>query len=261
MKLADYQLQRKVLEENSPRRRLLCPQCVQPEFSCYCSHIQKFDPQVQFVILIHPIEVRRRIATGRMSHLCLENSILVSGQDFSDNPVVNAVLNDPENQPMILYPGKLSKNLSEMTAEQRASTFTPLKKPVIFVIDGTWATAKKTIRQSRNLQNIPRICFSPDKPSRFRVRKQPLPGYYSTIEAIHQTLELLGTGSDRKHDNLLHVFDRMVERQLSFIDRAHKNPELCTYRRDRNRLAAFNTLGYALPYDLETKTDLRSSAK
>lgn len=237
MKLADYQLQRKLREENSPRRRLLCSQCIQPEFSCYCPHIQRFDPKIQFVILIHPIEVRRRIATGRMSHLCLENSTLVSGQDFTQNEIVNAILNDPQNQPVILYPGVNSTNLSDMNIEQRSNIFSTDKKPVIFVIDGTWATARKTVRQSENLRHLPRICFSPSTPSSFRVRKQPAPGCYSTIEAIHQVLELLGPDSEasREHDRLLYVFDKMVERQLSFIERARLNPELCTYRRERQK--------------------------
>ena len=66
------------------------------------------------------------------------------------------------------------------------------KTPLILVVDGTWNTARKMLRLSRNLHSVPRICFTPVRPSRFRVRKQPHPNCYSTIEAIHQTLELLG---------------------------------------------------------------------
>ncbi|MNL73322.1 hypothetical protein D3C87_1987730 [compost metagenome] len=35
----------------------------------------------------------------------------------------------------------------------------------------------------------------------------------------------------RKHDGLLYVFDKMVQRQLDFIKAADENPDKVTYRR------------------------------
>lgn len=175
------------------------------------------------MILIHPVEVRRRIATGRMAHLCLEDSHLIEGEDFSDDALVNRLIADPENQPVLLYPGEDSVNLSRLTPAERSEPFSTDKKLVIFVLDGTWATARNMLRKSSNLRTLPKVCFSLNTESTFRVRKQPAPGCYSTIEAVHQIIELLApqppdlSGGDRKHDVLLRVFDRMVEQQLQFI--------------------------------------------
>ena len=105
MNLQDYLILRKRHEEFSPQFRKLCTRCIQPLFSCYCGHIQRFDPKIDFVILIHPIEVRRRIATGRMSFLCLENSKLIRGQDYSEDFEVNKILADENRHCVILYPG------------------------------------------------------------------------------------------------------------------------------------------------------------
>jgi DTW domain-containing protein YfiP len=220
----------------SPQYRDLCVKCIQPKFSCYCRHIQSFDPHIDFVILIHPIEVRRRIATGRMSFLCMQNSHLIRGQDYTHDAEVNDILADPHRECVILYPGKISKNLTPMTAMERQHLFSAQKKLTVFVIDGTWLTAKKMMRQSQNLQNLPRICFSPEKPSNFRVRKQPNAACYSTLEAIHQTIELIGDGrgfdtSLRIHDRLLTVFNSMVELQLSFIEKADLENSPKRYRR------------------------------
>ncbi len=206
----------------APVYRTMCKTCLCPEFSCYCEAVQTFDPNIQFIILIHPIEYNRRIATGRMSHLVLQGSKLIKGQDYSNNLEVNQILSDPSNFPVILYPGVRSKNLSHMSAEAKKMLFPSNKKVTFFVIDGTWATARKMIRQSQNLQNITRLCFSPSAPSNFRVRKQPAPHCVSTIEAIHETIELLGDAcgfstASRQHDQLLYAFDYMVERQLEFI--------------------------------------------
>ena len=217
-----------------------CPVCIQPRTGCYCPHVQRFDPNISFVILIHPIEMRRRIATGRMSHLCLEQSHLISGQNYSDNEIVNGLIQDPQRHSVILYPGPDSQNLSSMPQDQRRELVPAGKKLTVFVIDGTWATAKKMMRESQNLRALPQICFAPEKPSTFRVRKQPSDLCYSTIEAIHQTIELLGDSqgfvtAQRWHDNLLEVFDVMVERQLDYLKTSEEKNGAFTSRQEKKR--------------------------
>ena len=216
--------------------RTLCTNCMQPEFGCYCGQVRRFDPGMHFVILIHPIEARRRIATGRMSHLSLARSSLIRGENYTENPIISSFLSDPGRTCVMLYPGPRSIDIGELSQEAKRdlisngdipgreqTALTGAKKElVVFVIDGTWATARKMVRLSENLVHLPRICFKPDRPSRFRVRKQPAPGCFSTIEAIHKTIELLGAECDfdvgnRAHDSLLRTFDFMVERQLGFI--------------------------------------------
>ena len=222
MNLAEYLERRRQHQKDQPLYRQMCFTCRQPDFSCYCEWLRPFDPTIQFVILIHPIEYHRRIATGRMSHLILKNSRLIQGMTFSQDSEVGEIARNPLNQCSILYPGRNSKNLSPMTIEERAALFPSQKNNVIFVIDGTWGTAKKMVNQSPDLAMLPRICFTPPAPSNFRLRKQPRPECYSTIEAIHHTLELLDPacgGHERLYDNLLFAFENMVRRQL---DLAHK---------------------------------------
>lgn len=216
--------------------RGLCTQCMQPHFGCYCAHIQPFDPKIKFVVLIHPVEVKRRIATGRMSHLCLKNSELIMGQDYTNNDQLNSLLQNPHYSPVVLYPGVHSVDISVATEKQKTDIFEAQKRPMVIVIDGTWPTARKMIHKSKNLTHLPRICFNPPGPSRFRVRKQPKAYCYSTIEAIHHTIELLGpsVGFDLlpgEHDALLNVFDVMVENQLGLMRTAFENPKPNAYRK------------------------------
>lgn len=235
-------MRREELLNSAPQVRTICMTCMQPNFSCYCEHIQRFDPKIKFVILIHPIEVRRRIATGRMSHLILENSEFVAGQDYTHNAKVNQILKNPKTQPFILYPGRQSLDISNVACEKNEDfIFNSDQIPTLFVIDGTWATARKTMRLSENLKSVPRICFTPPGPSRFRVRKQPAENCYSTIEAIHHSIELLGHKvnfdiKSRQHDKLLYVFDKMVERQIEYIQKSFDDPKTTSYRRPRFRV-------------------------
>lgn len=156
-----------------------------------------------------------------MSHLSLRNSLLFVGYDFRAHPGVEAILARPEAYPVVLFPGPRALDLS---AGAPPGFPPPGKTLVVFVIDGTWSSSRKTLRVSENLARLPRICFRPAAPSRFRVRMQPRPECCSTIEAIHHTIELLGPQVDfplgtRAHDSLLRVFDSLVDQQLRLAAR------------------------------------------
>jgi DTW domain-containing protein len=184
--------------------------------TCYCSRVRPFHSDPKFIILIHRDEARRSIATGRMSHLCLENSRLFEGADFSEHEGVNEILQDPTYYCVVLYPASGSTNLSPLKREERQRLFPRNKRLVVFVIDGTWQQARRMKRLSQNLSVLPHISFEPPTPSAFHVRKQPRPGCYSTIEAIHQVIELLRPDEESHHQNLLEVFNFMVSQQVEF---------------------------------------------
>ena len=199
--------------------RSFCTSCWQPEFNCFCSQIKKFDPKIEFVVLIHPLESHRRIATGRMSFLSLKNAHIIRGSEFKNNYKVNRLLSEKGYRNMILAPGRTAKDLTSMSNSEKEAEFTGDQKLRIFVIDGTWSNAKGMVNKTPELLKLPKICFTPPAPSNIRVRKQPNSNCYCTLEAIHHTIELIGhsQGFDvksRLHDNLFKPFNWMVEGQL-----------------------------------------------
>lgn len=247
MNLNAFLERRKQATLNQIPDRGLCLHCRQPTVGCFCKLLRRFNPRMKFILLIHPIEVRRRIATGRMAHLCLENSELLVGEDFASNKRVNALLRDTKNECVVLYPHKNAIDIDRLTIHEQRLRFSVKRDLVIFVIDGTWATARKTIR-SENLAGLPKICFTPSRPSTFRVRKQPAAGFYSTIEAVHQCIEILGESRDfdltgKKQQALLDAFDWMVERQMMFSPihnpaRALGHHAICKNAKTTSRIAA-----------------------
>lgn len=214
--------------KNASRRhavpRDFCWKCRQPAVACYCSVIRRLAPGIDFVILIHPIESRKRIATGRMAHLVLRDSFLIEGEDFSKNSKVQHLIADPQRACMILYPGREAVDLDirETTGVLRDVVATRDRRLTIFVIDGTWSTARKMMRLSTNLRELPMIKFQPQEESRFQVRKQPEKHCLSTIEAIHAVIDRLMPTANREHDHLLELFLKMVERQKTFVPRFEK---------------------------------------
>jgi tRNA-uridine aminocarboxypropyltransferase len=199
-----------------------CFRCRRPCSSCYCPLIAPFESQPRFVILTQPREAKHRFGTGRMTHLCLKNSPLVEGVDFSRDERVGHEIVNLRSIPVLLFPRADSLNLSRMTSLERA-TLTPRdRRLVVFVLDGTWKSVRKMIRLSENLACLPAISFDPPTPSNYRIRRQPKPYCYSTIEAVHQVIELLTpqqpdeTRDAAPQDNLLAVFRSVIKQQLTF---------------------------------------------
>lgn len=185
--------------------------------ACYCSLIRPFTSKIQFVILIHPSESRRSIATGRMSHLCIANSLLLEGIDFSENEQINQILNDPLHISFLLFPHPNAINLNKLSQSELSRLTSSIKQLFIFILDGTWFEVKKMFRLSHNINTLPMICLQPEKPSSFIVRKQPADHCLSTIEAIHQVISTCcpaAMGHLQPQDTLLEVFNDMVKRQM-----------------------------------------------
>ncbi len=187
--------------------RAICPRCGRPEIVCYCDAVERLDTKTRVVILQHPRERHVRINTARIARLCLPNSSLHQGVDFSDDEQVRAALTDPARPAALLFPG-------ERAIDVRA---TPPKGPVtLVVLDGTWWQAAKLLKSNPALAALPRYAIAPEQPSRYRIRRQPADHCLATIEVLAEVLGVL-EGDAERLSRLLAPFDAMVDKQLAWI--------------------------------------------
>ena len=200
--------------------RQSCLACRRPLPACYCALVKPFASRPRFIILIQPREAKHRLGTGRMAHLCLANSLLIEGVDFSRHEQVEGIIRDPNAFCVLLYPQTTAINLSNLSRNERLALTPPSKELVVFVPDGTWKTVRKMVRSSQNLNRLTRVSFNPPRPSMYRIRKQPHPKLCCTLEAIHHVIDLFAAesppGTVKSHDNLLEVFQFTISRQLSY---------------------------------------------
>ena len=177
--------------------------------------------RTKFVFLMHPYEFKRvKAATGRLTHLCLADSEIHMGIGFDEHETVQALINDPKNFPVLLYPTKGARDLSK--GELHASDFDG-RRLVVFLLDATWRLVRHIWRASPSLHALPRIMFSNAAPSRYVIKRQPEVGCLSTLEATHELLIALErSGLDRYPlpDQLLGLFQRMQDFQLRFVAEA-----------------------------------------
>lgn len=196
--------------------RPTCYRCFWPEPLCWCGSITPMPTRTRFVFLMHPKEFKREKAgTGRLTHLCLPNSEIRMGTDFDHHAEVQALLGDPANHCVLLYPGPTALNLSR---GELAPDTLGARRLVVLLLDATWACARKMLRLSPTLQALPRIMFTPTAPSRFIIKQQPQEGCLSTLEATHETLLALErSGLDAYPDRgqMLALFDRMQSYQIA----------------------------------------------
>ena len=171
--------------------------------------------RTKFVFLMHPYEHKRvKANTGRLTHLCLRDSELYLGISFDEHEAVQALINDPQNYPVLLYPGRDSRDLSK---GELPLTDLGGRRLVVFLLDATWRLVRPMFRTSLTLQRLPRIMFSNAAPSRYVIKRQPEPGCLSTLEATHELLVALdrsGLDTYAQPEQLLDVFQRMQAFQI-----------------------------------------------
>ena len=188
--------------------------------------------RTHFAFLMHPKEYKQeKAATGRLTHLCLANSAIHVGIGFDKHDDVQALLADPRNFPVLLYPSPAARNLSR---EPFLAAELGDRRLVVLLLDATWALGRKMLRLSPSLQRLPRIMFLPTAPSRYVIKQQPHVSCLSTLEATHELLLVLErTGLDRyaAPGQLPDLFDRMQAFQL----RCAADPARRGYRRHAYR--------------------------
>ncbi|GAB5560251.1 MAG: hypothetical protein SynsKO_18980 [Synoicihabitans sp.] len=177
---------------------------------------------------MHPKEFKREKAgTGRLTHLSLPNSEIQVGVQFDDHPAIQRLIADSKNHVVLLYPGREASNLSE---SQEPFVTPSDRRLVVLVLDATWSCARKMLKLSPTLQDLPRIMFTPTAPSRFVIKQQPFEGCLSTLESIHEVIRALHQrGLEPKDDShhLLELFGRMQAFQVACA----RDPERGGYRR------------------------------
>jgi len=183
--------------------------------------------RTKFVFLMHPKEFKdQRTGTGRLTHLCLADSELHMGIGFDEVEVVQALIRDPANFPVLLYPGPQARMLPGGLHQEELGE----RRLVVFLLDGTWACAAKMLRLSATLRRLPRIMFPPAAPSGFVIKQQPVVGCLSTLEATHELLlglERAGLDHYALPEQLPGLFHRMQD----FLIRCARDPSRPGYRR------------------------------
>ncbi len=164
---------------------------------------------------MHPREFKRqRTGTGRVTKKSLLNSEIFVGVDFSRHEALNHALSDTSCFPVLLFPGATA--MPADSSEFRAAVGS--RRPLVVVLDATWASARKMLNSSANLQQLARVSFELKDTSRFVIKRQPRALCLSTIEAVYRLLDGFERNGleklEGRHSALMETLDAIVKFQL-----------------------------------------------
>lgn len=178
--------------------RPCCSRCQRPLAHCLCELIPALDSRTRLLILQHPSEAGHALNTARLAALGLRNAQLKIAERFEEDA-------DADRPSYLLFPGDGALPVSSL-----ADAGSSLR---LIVPDGTWRKARKLLHVNPWLAALPRVELPAGLTSRYRLRKAPMPGALSTIEAIVAALDILE--SPRRYDELLRPFEALIEGQIS----------------------------------------------
>ncbi|MCY1269382.1 DTW domain protein [compost metagenome] len=179
-----------------------CPRCQRPESHCLCPLIPHLLSRTRVLLLQHPSEVGHALNTARLAALGLENAELRVGERFDD---LADLLADSRYRACLLFPGEDARPVAEVAAAD--------PRPLLLVVpDGTWRKARKLLYLNPELEVLPRVALPEGLSSRYRLRKAPMAGALSTIEAIVAALDILE--APNRFDELLRPFEALIQGQI-----------------------------------------------
>lgn len=221
-----------LLEEKKHARESFCYECHRLQKNCLCHLIKPFETKIKFIILMHPMEAKKeKMGTGRISLAMLKNSSMIMGVDFTEDAEVNAIISDPKNYCLTMYPGENSLNVSDHDVAPIKDILADQKNIIVFLIDGTWPCAKKMMRLSKNIRSLPRISFTAKHTSIFEIKEQPADYCLSTLESIHFFIQECNRreleSTEKQEDQMIEVFKAMIEFQM----KCALDPSLSSYKR------------------------------
>lgn len=185
-----------------PRPR--CPRCKRPASHCLCALIPDLASRTGVLVLQHPDEVDHALNTAHLAVLGLRKAELRVGEVFED---LAGWLAQPDYRTRLLFPGEDAYPLSAVVEEDDS-------RPVRLVVpDGTWRKARKLLHLNPALAALPRVTLTDAPPSRYRLRKAPMEGSLSTLEAIVAALNVLEAPADYRA--LLRPFDALIDGQIA----------------------------------------------
>nr|WP_219737997.1 MULTISPECIES: tRNA-uridine aminocarboxypropyltransferase [unclassified Pseudomonas] len=104
------------------------------------------------------------------------------------DPRMLALLNDPQWQPYLVFPGEY------VEPSRVTNTVVPdsSKRPLFILLDATWTEARKIFRKSPYFDRLPILSLLPDRLSRYRLRRSTRSEHLCTAEVAALCLELAG---------------------------------------------------------------------
>lgn len=189
LKLRAQQISESRREFNARGAKLArCEQCLIAKHYCICEGVKQAQCDAAVCLLMYHNESFKPSNTGRLIAEIIPNNFAFKWDRTEPDEALLSLISDPQYQPMVVFP-------AEDVEEGRAVTQVNIqsgKKPLFIFLDGTWREAKKMIRKSPYLDELPVLSITAEKLSDYRLRVAPHAHQLGTAEVGILVLALAG---------------------------------------------------------------------
>ncbi|HWW48992.1 MAG TPA: tRNA-uridine aminocarboxypropyltransferase [Xanthobacteraceae bacterium] len=198
-----------------------CPHCAKPLPLCVCEQVKPVDSRLSLLVLMHPQEQDKALATARLTAMHFSDAVVKIGLSW---PSLSRILGrevDPQRWG-ILYLG--SVNPAHLVGDPDQEVFVVDRKgnaeehqrgilrglEGIILLDGTWSQAKTLWWRNAWMLKCRRLVLAPKRASRYgKLRREPRREGLSTIEAAALVMSRL-QGRPEIETSLMASFDAML---------------------------------------------------
>ncbi len=180
-----------------------CEGCRLPVTHCLCAARVTVPTRAGVCLLMADIEPLKPTNTGWLVADVVPDTFAFGWARTDVDPALLALLNDPQWQPLVVFPG-------EYAAPERVVESVPPadgRRPLFVLLDATWNEARKMFRKSPYLDRFPVLSLRPEQVSSYILRRSQRGDHFCTSEVAALCLALAGDApAARALDATLDVF-------------------------------------------------------
>lgn len=165
-----------------------CEQCLIAKHYCICEGAEYASCSAAVCLLMYHNESFKPSNTGRLIAEIVPDNYAFRWDRTSPDPALLALLNNDKYQPFVIFPAEDVETDRVVTQVETHAG----KQPLFIFLDGTWREAKKMIRKSPYLDNLPVLSITAEKLSDYRLRVAPHAHQLGTAEVAIMVLALAG---------------------------------------------------------------------
>tara|TARA_Y100000758_G_scaffold280804_1_gene228009 strand:+ start:79 stop:765 length:687 start_codon:yes stop_codon:yes gene_type:complete len=165
-----------------------CEQCLIAKYYCICEGAEYASCDAAVCLLMYHNESFKPSNTGRLIAEIVPDNYAFRWDRTSPDPALLALLNNDKYQPFVIFPAEDVETDRVVTQVETHAG----KQPLFIFLDGTWREAKKMIRKSPYLDNLPVLSITSEKLSDYRLRVAPHAHQLGTAEVAIMVLALAG---------------------------------------------------------------------
>lgn len=165
-----------------------CSRCRVSHSHCLCQWRPQVTSHSAMCLLMYDVEPLKPSNTGWLIADVVPETYAFNWQRTAPDPSLLALLEDPQFQPFVVFPGEYAEPERVVDAPVVESG----KRPLFILLDATWTEARKIFRKSPYLDGLPVLSLQPQALSRYRLRRSKRSEHLCTAEVAALCLGMAG---------------------------------------------------------------------